>query len=531
VRIKRTAQIPLLSCVAAFACLGQTLDPAKLLSAPVDSWPSYNGDFSGRRFSPLKRINDRNVQALSLAWVYRVNARSAGPFPGSVKSTPVVVDGVMFFTVPDHVWALDARTGRELWHFAWPSRGGIHIGNRGVGVFGKWLYFETPDCHLVSLDMKDGKERWHKRICDPDQLYFASSPPLVVGNHVIAGVSGDDLDVPGYIQSHDPETGEMQWRWYAYPEPGTAEAKTWPSVEAMLHGGGMTWGSTTYDPELNLIYFGTGNPQPVIAHKGRMGDNLFTECIIALNPDTGKMKWYFQSSPHDTHDWDANQTPVLIDGTIEGKPRKLIAQAARNGYFFVLDRATGKNVVTSTFAKTNWAKGVDSKGQPIPDPAKYPQNDGALVSPNQAGAANWPPPSFSPDTGLFYVNASNAYSVYYIYDDEPKPEGWGGNDRGGWSEGVLQAIDYKTGKIRWSHNWEGAGGPRSGVLSTAGNLVFAADPQNNFVALNATTGAALWHSNLGGGMSNAPISYELDGRQFVVVGSGDLVFAFVLHNR
>ena len=509
----------------------QTLDPAKLSAPPTDTWPSFNGEYSGRRFSPLTKVNANNVTSLSLAWVYRMTAQSAGPFPGSIKSTPVVVDGVMFFTIPDHVWAIDARTGREIWHFAWPSRGGIHIGNRGVAVNGKWLYFETPDCNLVSLNMKDGKERWHKQICDPDQLYFASAAPLVVGNHVIAGVSGDDLDVPGYIQSHDPETGAMQWRWYAYPEVGSPEAKSWPTVEAMLHGGGMTWGSTTYDPELNLIYFGTGNPQPVIAHKGRMGDNLFTECIVAVNADTGKRAWYFQSSPHDTHDWDANQTPVLIDGTINGQPRKLLAQAARNGYFFVLDRVTGKNIVTSTFAKTNWAKGLDKKGQPIPDPAKYPQIDGALVSPNQAGAANWPPPSFSPATGLFYVNASNAYSVYYIYDDTEKPEGWGGNDRGGWSETVMQAIDYQTGKIRWSHKWEGPGGPRSGVLSTAGNVVFAGDPINNFVALNATTGQPLWRANLGAGMSNGPISYQLDGIQYVVVGAGDTLYGFAMHGK
>ena len=509
----------------------QTLDPAKLSAPPTDSWPSFNGDYSGRRFSPLTKVNATNVSSLSLAWVYRMTAQSAGPFPGSIKSTPVVVDGVMFFTIPDHVWAIDARSGRELWHFAWPSRGGIHIGNRGVAVYGKWLYFETPDCNLVSLNMKDGKERWHKQICDPDLLYFASAAPLVVGNHVIAGVSGDDLDVPGYIQSHDPETGEMQWRWYTYPEVGTPEAKTWPTVESMLHGGGMTWGSTTYDPELKLIYFGTGNPQPVIAHKGRMGDNLFTESIVAVNADTGKLQWYFQASPHDTHDWDANQTPVLIDGTINGKPRKLIAQASRNGYFFVLDRATGKNVVTSTFARTNWAKGLDAKGQPIPDPAKYPQIDGALVAPNQAGAANWPPPSFSPATGLFYVNASNAYSVYYIYDNEDKPEGWGGNDRGGWSETVMQAIDYTTGKVRWSHKWEGPGGPRSGVLSTAGNVVFAGDPQNNFVALNATTGQALWRANLGAGMSNGPISYQLDGTQYVVVGAGDTLYGFAMYGK
>ncbi len=265
----------------------------------------------------------------------------------------------------------------------------------------------------------------------------------------------------------------------------------------------------------------------MIAGKARKGDNLYTESIVALDVDTGKMKWYFQPSPHDTHDWDAIQTPVLFEGAINGQPRKLLAQASRNGYFFVLDRVTGKSVVTSEFVKTNWAKGLDAKGQPIPNPAKEPQLDGALVSPNQAGAANWPPPSFSPATGLFYVNASRAFSIYYIFDTDEKPEGWGGNDRGGWAESMLQAIDYKTGKIRWSHKWEGSGG-RSGVLSTAGNLVFAGDPANNLVALNATTGEALWHANLGNGLSNGPISYELDGTQYLVVGAGDTMYGFAM---
>ena len=207
------------------AAFAQTLDPAKLTKAPTDSWPSFNGDYSGRRFSPLTGVRADNVNALSLGWVHRINVTNNSTFPGTIKSTPVVVDGVMYFTIPDHVWAIDARTGRELWHHTWPSRGGIHIGNRGVAAMGKWLYYVTPDCNLVSLDAKDGKERWHKQICDPDLLYFASAAPLIVGNHVIAGISGDDLDVPGYIEAHDPETGERQWRWYTHPEPGTPEAR------------------------------------------------------------------------------------------------------------------------------------------------------------------------------------------------------------------------------------------------------------------------------------------------------------------
>jgi alcohol dehydrogenase (cytochrome c) len=511
---------PVLALSAAF---GQgALDPAKLLQPPTDSWPSYHGDYSGRRFSPLKKINTSNINSLSLAWVYRI-----GSGGGSIKATPIQINGVMYFTMPDHVWAIDARTGREIWHHQWQSKGGIHIGNRGVGVYGQWLYYETPDCNLVSLNLKDGRERWRKSICDLDLFYYGSVAPIVIKNHIITGVSGDDLDQPGYLESHDPETGDLQWRWYAVPmKKGDPGSETWPSEEAAKHGGGMTWQPVTYDPELNLLYVTTGNPQPVIAGKARQGDNLYTESIVALNADSGKMVWAFQPSPHDTHDWDATQVAVLIDGEINGQKRKLIAQASRNGYFFVLDRTNGKNIVTTEYVKTNWAKGLDAKGQPIPDPAKEPQLDGALVSPNQGGGTNWPPPTFSPDTGLFYVSAARAFSVYYIYDPSDKPEGWGGNDRGGWSESMIQAIDYKTGKIKWSHKWENNG--RSGLLSTAGNLVFGGDGNGNLVALNATTGEALWHAGLGGGVSNGPISYELDGTQYLVVASGDTIYSFAM---
>jgi len=304
---------------------------------------------------------------------------------------------------------------------------------------------------------------------------------------------------------------------------------TWPNEEAGAHGGGMTWQPVTYDPELNIIYVTTGNPQPVIAHKNRAGNNAYTGAIVALNGDSGKFLWGFQSSPHDTHDWDSTQVAVLIDDSVNGQPRKLIAQAARNGHFFVLDRTNGKAIVSSEFVKTNWAKGYDAKGQPIPDPAKMPQIAGALVTPNQGGAANWPPPTFHPQTGLFYVNASRAFSIYYLYDLDENPQGWGGTDQGGYSESMLQAVDYKTGKIRWSHKWEG--GTRSGLLSTAGNLVFAGGPNNALVALNATTGEALWHTRLTGPVSNAPITYELDGTQYVIVASGDTLWAFAMYAK
>jgi alcohol dehydrogenase (cytochrome c) len=498
-----------------------------LTQPPTTSWPTYNGDYSGRRFSPLTAINDGNVSGLSLAWAYRANAGgTAGG--GSIKSTPVQDGGVLYVTVPDHVWAIDARTGREVWHFVWPSSGGNHLANRGVGLLGEWLFFETPDCHLVSLNKKDGTERWRTRICDLEQFYYGSAAPIIIGNHVITGISGDDLDTSGYIESHDPVTGERQWRWYTVPQKaGDPGSETWPNEDAMRHGGGMTWQPVTYDPALNLMFVTTGNPHPVIAHSNRPGANLFTGCIVALNPDTGKMAWYFQSTPHDTHDWDATETAVLIDGNINGQPRKLLAQAARNGHFFLLDRATGRAVVSTEFVKTNWALGYDEKGQPIPNPAKDPALDGTLVSPNSVGATNWPSPSFSPRTGLFYVNAFRSFGMFYIYDPDPNPQGWGGADRGGRAEGMTLALDYKTGKVRWTHPWEG--GARAGLLSTAGNVVFTGGASNDLVALNATTGDALWHAGLNASVSNGPITYTLDGTQFVVVAAADTVWSFVMN--
>jgi alcohol dehydrogenase (cytochrome c) len=521
------ALLPIVSVSA--ADLSRGLDPSAIVHPTLDSWPTYNGDYSGRRFSSLTKINDRNVKSLSLAWMYQLSNSDPGdPLGGRISATPLVVNGIMYFTVPDKVWAIDARNGRQIWAYTWTSRGGIHLGNRGVGIFGNSLFFETPDCNLVALDVKDGKKLWSQEICDLDQMYYASVAPVVIKNHVIVGVSGDDLDRPGYLEARDPETGKLQWHWSVVPKPGEPGSETWPSTDAMEHGGGMTWISCTYDPALNMLFVGTGNPQPVIVGKGRKGSNLFTESVVAVNADTGKLVWYFQPSPHDTHDWDAVQTPVLFDGEIDGKPRKLVAQASRNGWFFVLDRETGKNYVSSQFVKTNWAKGVDSKGQPIPNPSKEPQIAGSLVSPNQGGAVNWPPPTFSPQTGLFYVNATRAFSLYYIYEDADKPEGWGGNDQGGWSESMLQALDYRNGSIKWSHKWE-TSGIRGGLLSTAGNLVFAGDPSTNLVALNATTGDVLWHANLNKPVTNGAITYELDGLQYLVVGAGDKMFAFVMN--
>jgi alcohol dehydrogenase (cytochrome c) len=296
----------------------------------------------------------------------------------------------------------------------------------------------------------------------------------------------------------------------------------------MEHGGGMTWLPGTYDPELNLIYWGTGNPNPVYAAQGRKGDNLWTCSIVALNPDTGKLVWYFQASPHDTHDWDNVETPVLFDAEIEGKPRKLLAQAARNGYFFVLDRTNGKNIVSQPFVGTNWSKGVSANGQPIPNVDKEPKTDGAILNIAGIGGTNWFAPSFDPETGLFYVNAIKGYSLAYLTDTDDHPEGYGGSGRTLWQQGALEAIDYRTGKTCWSHQFPGRGAAASGILTTRGKLLFSGDPSGNLIAWNPAKGEQLWHFHLPAPVSNGPMTYRLNGHQYLAVGAGDTLYAFAL---
>jgi alcohol dehydrogenase (cytochrome c) len=507
------------------AASAQLLDPAKLLQKPVDTWPTYNGDYSGRRYSELKQINADNVHGLSLAWVTRF-----GTTPGiTIKSTPLLVNGALYFTAPNHVWAADAHNGRELWHYQYPANTGSTIGNRGVGMYGNWLFFEAPDSHLVSLDARTGKERWKVQMVDPKLDYTSTVAPVIIGNHVILGIGGDHMDNPGFIESRDPETGALQWKTYTTPRKGEPGIETWPDEYAAAHGTGQTWIPGTYDPELNLYYVGTGNPNPVLAGQSREGDNLYTCTILALDVNTGKKVWYYQVSPHDVHDWDASVTPVLIDGVIDGKPRKLLAQASRNGFYFLLDRKTGEHLVTKPFIDTiNWTKKFSPTGQPLPDPAKYPTPDGVLVSPSSNGATNWPAPSFDPETGLLYVGTSRSYSMFYVTDTDDHPQGWGGLDSSAGTEGAaLEAIDYKTGNIVWKHEWPNGGGP-SHILTTAGKLLFTANG-NNFIAFNPANGKILWHAGLTGPVTAGPISFELEGKQYLVLASADSLFAFTVN--
>jgi alcohol dehydrogenase (cytochrome c) len=491
------------------AVLAQGVDAQMLLHPPADSWPSYHGDYSGRRHSPLTQITPQNVKRLSLSWAFQTDQ------PAEIKSSPLLVDGILYFTVPDNIWAVDARSGHQIWHYSNPKKKGDHIGHRGVAMYKGYLYFLSPDAHLVSLNAKDASVRWDVTVADVAKGYWTTMAPLVVGNHLLVGVSGDLDNLRGYIRSIDPESGETQWQWNSTPPAGTPNQPT----------GGMTWITGTYDPDLNLVYWGTGNPTPVLNGSTRPGNNLYTCTIVALNPETGKLAWSFQASPHDTHDWDAVQIPMLVDADFHGEPRKMLMQASRNGYFFVLDRTNGKNLLSVPYGPVNWSLGLDPQGQPIPNSAKEPAPDGRLLAPDEGGVTNYRSPSFDTKNGLFIVDAHPSYGIYFA-----KPAdgtyGWAGADYDVWGKSVIDAIDYQTGKIRWSHEV----GPESGagVLTTDSGLTFTGDAMGNFLALDSSDGKTLWHAGSGAPSQSSPITYELDGRQYLLTSSGGVVFVWAL---
>jgi alcohol dehydrogenase (cytochrome c) len=499
------------------------------------------------------------VKHLTLAWTRRLVAGPAPTGPVAPTDPPVVtggegdvvyggativkgsilaVDGVLYVTAPDNVWAMDANDGHLLWRYFWRTKGGTHIGNRGAGMLGSWLFFVTPDNYLISLDAKTGRERWRKELASFTQQYFHTMAPMVIDNHVLVG-SSNDLDMPGFLQSFDPETGELQWKWYATPQQaGDPGLETWKNLDASIHGGGHPWVPGVYDPETRLYIMGTGNPTPAYtsAPRGEGLDNLFTCALVAVHVDTGRMAWYYQTSPHDTHDWDSAQTPVIVDGEFRGRPRKMVMTAARNGYFFVVDRVTGEHLLTSKFSSSaNWAQPeLNAKGQPVRIPEKDHHIAGALVSSANQGAANWPPPSFSPKTGLFYVPTAETYALYYLTEPDPRGAlGLGGKEERGVGTigSYLTAIDYRTGRIAWQRRYRTTAntGLGTGLLTTAGDLLFAGDVSGNFVAYDPADGTPLWHTQLGANNTNAPETYMVNGTQYVLVAAGDQLFAFSLY--
>ena len=512
-----------------------SLDPNAIGKTPITSWTTFNGDYSGQRYSTLTQIGPANLDRLAQQWVFKITeigAQRGAPVP-IIKCTPLLVDGVLYITIPDHVWAIDARTGNPLWHYDWVDHGGHLVGQRGVGIWKTAVYFLTPDNWLIALNADTGQELWRKNYADARKQYFSTSAPMVIRNHVIVGVGGDAMDMPGFLDSFDPETGDLQWTWWSTPRKGDPAVKTWPNEAASEHGGGMTWMPGTYDPELNLLYWPTGNTNPVFAGQGRPGANLWTESIVALDPDTGKLKWYFQVSPHDTHDFDNTTAPILFDRIVEGKPRKLISQAARNGFFVTLDRVTGKYLVMKPYVPLDYYSGLSPQGEPIPIPDKDPSVGGSI---NIVNATNWQAPAYNLKTGLVYVNSVEGKAIYYLTDDSEQPSGYGGTGTGiGHLQRVLQAIDPLTGNAVWKHKYPNLDdapttvGPS--ILTTASNLVITGDDQKNVIIYSADKGQVLWHHEISANESGGVISTMLDGKQYILFGAGDSLYAWSLQDK
>lgn len=514
------------------AGVSTTVTKDDLLQTPVASnWTSYNGDYTGRRYSSLNQITTSNVRELRAAWVFH---------PGNsqrLEATPIVVRGIMYLTSANDVFALDARTGRAVWHYKRPVSSGLlddaaaHK-NRGVAVWQDSVFSETDDAHLLCLDARSGALRWDVEYAEKEKHYGATSAPLVVNGAVIVGTSGGDSGVRGFIASYDSQTGKLNWRLWTIPAPGEFGSESWPG-DSYLHGGATAWMPGTYDPESDTLYWTTSNAAPDFVGDTRPGDDLYTACVLAIDAHTGKLKWYFQFTPHDLYDYDANETPVLIDAKENGKTARLLVQANRNGYFYVLDRTSGKFLRASSFVeKLNWAKGIDASGRPILS-GRIPTKEGTYICPGIEGATNWFSPSYSPETGFLYVQALEACNLDF---STPQPFEVGKTyyntgtkmPPGEHAQKILTALSVADGKIAWRYPQLGRGSSWGGTLATAGGLVFFCDDADSFEAVEAKTGRALWHFNTGQSFSASPMTYEVDGVQYVAIAAGSDVFSFAL---
>lgn len=501
-------------------------------SHPSD-WLTYGGNYSSQRFSELKQIDKQNVNTLKLRWVYQL--RRTGIF----ESSPIVVDGMMYVTEPPTtVTALDVRTGRPIWRWtADLPKNLLTIGlfptNRGVAVLGDTVYVATIDAHLVALDAKTGAMKWSVEIGDNKKAVAITQAPLAINGKIIVGMGGGEGGLRGYIDAYDAKDGKRLWRLYTIPTKGEPGVETWEG-DSYKYGGATTWNTGAYDPELNTLYWGTGNPAPDWNGDMRKGDNLYSCSLLAIDADTGKMKWYFQFSPHETHDWDSSEPPILFDAVINGKKRKIVAQANRNAFYYVLDRETGQFLAGAAYAKETWAKGLDAKGRPIEMPNIDPTTQGNLIYPSITGSVNWTSPSYSPLTGLVYVDTREQGAYYFkghptMEPANPLDIGGGGGQRvvyGDDAYSAIKALESTTGKIKWQFKM--VGDSWTGTLATGGGLVFCADSQGNFFALDANNGKPLWNIQLGNSVRANPVTYAVDGKQYVEAAAGNAISVFSL---
>jgi alcohol dehydrogenase (cytochrome c) len=518
------------------------LSPAFLAAAPpvtvqelIDAqqrhheWLTYGRNYAGWRYVELDQINRQNVARLSPAWIFQTGVN------GKNETTPLVRDGLMYITAPsNHAFALDLATGRPIWRYAKATPSGVNLCcgpvNRGFAILADRLFKVNLEASLVALDAKTGQTLWETTMDDFRKGYSATVAPLVVKNMVLVGVAGAEFGIRGFIDAYDVNTGRRRWRFWTVPAPGEPGSETWGG-DSWRQGGGSTWITGTYDPELNTVYWGTGNPGPDFDGDVRPGDNLYTCSLVALDADTGKLKWHFQYTPHDVHDWDATSDPVLLDITYQGRPVKAVIMPNRNGHYYALDRTNGKFLFATAYTTATWADGIGANGRPILVPGQDPTEEGNRSCPGIGGGHNWQATTYSPQTGLYYFTSTDGCQIYYKTHQDyvdglwyqasttaPIPQEPG--------SGSIVALEPATGKIRW--RYELVSPPTSGLLSTAGGLVFGGDREGYFFALDAHTGKVLWRFQTGGTVIAPPVSYLFRGKQYIAVAAGASLLAFAL---
>lgn len=505
---------------------------SRILNPKPGDWLSYNGKLSGNRYSELKQINTANVNKLGVKWTFSIplwkhflpdtpyfnqNMQYFG-----LEVTPIVADGIMYVTGPDSAYALDALTGREIWEYSRPGTPGLvgdaSLGtNRGVAILEDKIFMVTDNAHLIALNRTTGRLVWEVVMPDEPQHYGSTLAPLIVKNMVVAGVSGGDWGIRGFIAAYKASTGERVWRRWTVPAAGDPGFDTWKGT-AVSYGGGGTWLTGSYDPETDTLYWPTGNPFPDSDDRERGGDNLYTNCILAMEPDTGKLKWYYQFTPHDVHDWDAVVPTVLVDTRYRGQDRKLLLHADRNGFFYVFDRTNGELLLAKKFIRRlTWASGIDPDGRPHLTPG-----DG-VVCPESA--TNWNATAFSPATHLYYVMATEECVV------KLSSSNWkAGHPQEEPGKRYLRALDIETGKIVWENPQAGVteGKRLTGVLLTAGGILLYGDPSGDVVAVDERNGKPLWHFSTGAINKTTPMTYAVGGRQFIAFAIGADIFCFGL---
>jgi alcohol dehydrogenase (cytochrome c) len=504
------------------------VSPQRLLDSAKEpqNWLMYSGDYAGHRYSALDQVNTKNASSLAPKWAYQTMAG------GKFETTPLVVDGILYGTgQDDRAFALDARSGRPIWQYQRALPGDVRpcCGrvNRGFAILGDKVFMGTLDAHVVALDAKTGNVVWDVNTVDYKKGYSITLAPLVIKNLVLIGVSGGEYGIRGFIDAYDVNSGEKKWRFYTIPGPGEPGHDTWEG-DSWKIGGAPAWITGTYDPSTNTTYWTTGNPSPSNRGEGRAGDNLYSNSLVALDADTGKLKWFYQFTKHDEHDYDATQVPVMVD---QGG-KKLLLHANRNGFFYVLDRANGKLISADPYAKVTWSDSKDAQGNPIASKSSTPTTEGTRVCPGAAGSTNWMSPSYDPHTSLLYVTAREQCDIFSTAP-QPYDEGhayYGSsyfpNDDATPFWGALRALDPATGKVKWefkhpSPTW-------AGVLTTAGGLVFTGDAEGNFIALDAASGQVLWHFQCGASVYSSPMSFAIDGKQYIAVAAGSALFTFAL---